>query len=486
MNSFKRLFLAMVSILMVSYLVLGTAFIFLSYHYTVSEKTASMQEHASFVAKIAGEGYTEPSGAETQDEGNDAFGEGFTAGISALVTLEEENVLVCGVDGTVWTSYPTDGTSAETDTQLPAEFVSEVLENGSYDGETDLGLFEKKNLVVAQPIYSGENSEPVGLAVVASRVSNFEGLWQKMAYLFLGSAVVVLCVSAVTCWFISRQSVRPLNEIAGVVRRFGHGEYELRAEEQYTARKDEVGELARAFNSMADSIATTEQQRQEFISNISHELKTPMTTIQGFADGILDGTITGAKEKDALRVISDETRRLSRLVRRMLNASRLAAQAQDGTVRPQSKFELNETIARVIISLERKITQRGLDMDVQLPEESVQVWGDMDSITQVCYNLLDNAAKFATPGSTIKVSVTQKGGKEYISVSNHGNTIPPEELPLVFDRFHKLDQSRSLDKDGVGLGLYIVKTILNGIQENITVTSVDGLTTFTFTLTRAE
>lgn len=480
MNSFKRLFLAMVSILMVSYFVLGTAFIFLSYQYTVSEKTESMREHASFVAKIAGEGLG------SDNDWTDDFGEGFVAGINALVTLEEEDVMLCDVNGTVWNSYPKDSALIQPNTTLPEDFVAEVLESGSYDGETDLGLYEKRSLVVAQPIYQGENKEPVGLAVVASRVGNFEGLWRNMAVLFLGAAVVVLCVSAVTCWFISRQSVRPLNEITGVVRRFGHGEYELRAEEQYTARKDEVGELARAFNSMADSISTTEQQRQEFISNISHELKTPMTTIQGFADGILDGTITGAKEQDALRVISDETRRLSRLVRRMLNASRLAAQTQDGKVRPQSKFDLNETIARVIISLERKITQRGLDMDVQLSEESVQVWGDMDSITQVCYNLLDNAAKFATPGSTIKVAVTQKGSKEYISVSNYGNTIPPEELPLVFDRFHKLDQSRSLDKDGVGLGLYIVKTILNGIQENITVTSVDGLTTFTFTLTRAE
>ena len=124
-------------------------------------------------------------------------------------------------------------------------------------------------------------------------------------------------------------------------------------------------------------------------------------------------------------------------------------------------------------------------MDVQIPDNPVRVWGDPDGITQVCYNLLDNAAKFATPGTAIAVTITTKGTKAYISVKNHGETIPPEELSMIFDRFHKSDRSRSIDKEGVGLGLYIVKTILNNHKENITVTSKDGITEFVFTLTLA-
>ena len=137
------------------------------------------------------------------------------------------------------------------------------------------------------------------------------------------------------------------------------------------------------------------------------------------------------------------------------------------------------------MSLETKINGKHLDVDTQLPDDPVQVWGDPDAITQVCYNLLDNAIKFSYPETTLGISVVARAGKAYVSVRNHGDTIPPEEIPLVFDRFHKTDRSRSEDRDGVGLGLYIVKTILNSHKENITVTSEDGLTEFTFTLTLA-
>ena len=121
-------------------------------------------------------------------------------------------------------------------------------------------------------------------------------------------------------------------------------------------------------------------------------------------------------------------------------------------------------------------------MDVQIPEESVVVLGSKDGITQVIYNLMDNAVKFARRHTTLGLSLWKQDGKAYVSVKNEGDTIPPEELPLLFDRFHKTDRSRSLDRDGVGLGLYIVKTILNNHDEDIFVTSKDGVTEFIFTV----
>ena len=124
-------------------------------------------------------------------------------------------------------------------------------------------------------------------------------------------------------------------------------------------------------------------------------------------------------------------------------------------------------------------------MDTQLPDGPVMVWGEPDAITQVCYNLLDNAIKFAAPESVLGLGIQVKGEKAYISVRNLGETIPPEELGQIFDRFHKTDRSRSVDREGVGLGLYIVKTIINNHRETITVTSEDGVTVFTFTLTIA-
>ena len=245
----------------------------------------------------------------------------------------------------------------------------------------------------------------------------------------------------------------------------------------------ELNALAEAFNAMADSISKSEERRSEFVANISHELKTPMTTIAGFADGILDGTIPHDREREYLSIISSETRRLSRLVRSMLDLSRLNALTE--TVTAQEQFDIIEIMSRVLISLEGRINDRGLDVDAQFPEDPVMVWGDPDAVTQVCYNLLDNAAKFAAQGTAITVQITKKDGKAYIAVRNLGATIPSDELPLLFERFHKADSSRSVDRDGVGLGLYIVKTILGNLKENITVTSEDGVTQFTFTLTLA-
>ena len=148
----------------------------------------------------------------------------------------------------------------------------------------------------------------------------------------------------------------------------------------------------------------------------------------------------------------------------------------------QEQFDAAELLIRVLVSLEAKITEKDLDVETELPDGPVMVWGDPDAVTQVCYNLLDNAVKFSFPKGKLTLKITSKAGKAYISIGNQGETIPPDQLSHIFDRFHKADSSRSTHKDGVGLGLYIVKTILNTYKEDITVTSQDGFTEFTFTL----
>src|SRR5699024_480740 len=238
-----------------------------------------------------------------------------------------------------------------------------------------------------------------------------------------------------------------------------------------------------ACGAMPAPMQQTEPQRREFIANIPHELKTPMTTLAGYADGILDGVISPEEERQYLSIISAESRRLSRLVRRMLDVSQL--QSMD-LIKQTKPFDLSESMRRVLVSMEKKITDRGLDVDVEIPEDPVIVLGDNDLLTQVVYNLLENAAKFAYQGSTLFLGLTRQGEKAVVTVRNTGDTIPPEELPLLFERFHKTDKSRSEDKDGVGLGLYIVRTILEQHREKITVSSQDGVTTFTFTVQLAE
>ena len=344
-----------------------------------------------------------------------------------------------------------------------------------------------KSYVVATPILqrsliTGQTYQR-GVVFVVNESSSLTQLWRDFTSIFLLAAGIVFLLASAISSFTSLQLTKPLKDMAAAARRFGQGEFDVRVE-GCENRKDEVGELAESFNAMADSLAKSEAQRSEFIANVSHELKTPMTTIAGFAEGILDGTIPPERERESLEIVVSETRRLSRLVRRMLDLSRLNALAES-TVTAQETFDLTEVMSRVLISLETKITDRQLDVDVQMPEDKLMVWGEPDSITQVCYNLLDNAAKFAAPGTAISVQIIKKDGKAHTTIRNLGATIPPDELPLLFERFHKADYSRSMDREGVGLGLYIVKTILGNLKENITVTSEDGVTQFHFTLTLA-
>ena len=347
----------------------------------------------------------------------------------------------------------------------------------AYTTRTTLGgIYEETHFVVGVPIES--NGALVGFVLAVTGARALTTMWRTFIGLFFMTAVTVLLLSFVVSAWVSMRQSRPIHEMAEATRRFAEGNFDVRMHNYEGVT--EITELAEAFNSMADSLQETERQRREFIANVSHELKTPMTTIAGYTDGILDGTIPPAQEKEYLRIISDEARRLSRLVRRMLEVSQL--QSRDLT-RTKAPFDVCESMRRVLISMEKKITDRGLDVDADIPDGSIMVLGDNDLITQVIYNLLENATKFAREGSSLYLGVTTSNGKALVSVRNEGDTIPAEEIPLLFERFHKSDKSRSEDKDGVGLGLYVVKTILEQHKEHIAVTSENGLTTFTFTIT---
>ena len=271
--------------------------------------------------------------------------------------------------------------------------------------------------------------------------------------------------------------------MAAASRKFAKGDFSARVR-QTDDPSSEMGMLIDSFNKMADSLEQSEKRRSEFIGNISHELRTPMTTISGFADGILDGTIPPEEQNKYLVAIRDETKRLSRLVREMLSVSQTRARASDQSRR--TDFDLTELILQTLLSFESRATKKNLDVDPQLPDNHILVRADKDAITQVIYNLLDNAVKFAAPGSCLVLRLYKEKGKAYVSVKDFGETIPPDDLPFIFDRFHKSDRSRSLDKDGVGLGLYLVKTILVSHDEDIAVKSENGYTEFVFTLALAD
>ncbi len=367
---------------------------------------------------------------------------------------------------------------------IPVEVIHTLVQYGEDFPVSDLGgLYPEKRYVVCEPIISEADGELLGYVFVTNETKNMMGGWSAFLALAAIVAVVVLCLSLIVSLLYSKRMARPLDEIASASRKFARGDFSVRVQQEYDPT-DEMGALINSFNKMADSLEKAEARRSEFIANISHELRTPMTTIAGFADGIIDGTIPREQEVKYLQSIRDETRRLSRLVRDMLDVSQTRAKASDPNRR--TAFDLTELVLQTLLSFEGRATKKGLDVDPQLPDNHIMVIAEKDAITQVIYNLLDNAVKFADPGSCLTLRLYKDGGKAYVSVKDRGETIPPEDLPFIFDRFHKSDRSRSMDKDGVGLGLYLVKSIINSHDEDIVVRSEDGLTEFVFTLKLAE
>jgi signal transduction histidine kinase len=462
----RQMFLTMGTVLLTLAL-LGASYCALGYNYMRQERIDNMADRAAVVAGLSA-GYL--------DSGKFTSGTELAALTVFAASVSDMNFLVCDTKGQ--TLLASDSQLAGLTISVPRDLMNQTMQTGVGLARSDLGgVYGEKRQFVGVPV-----SDDLGLVVgavfaVSVTHSSLDEMWQGFIGLFVMTSCVVLLVAFMASSITAMRQVQPIREMAAATRRYAGGDFDVRMND--TDRNDEIGELAVSFNAMAQSLQQTERKRREFIANISHELKTPMTTIAGYTDGILDGTIPPEKENQYLQIISDESRRLSRLVRRMLDVSQL--QAMD-PLKNAGRFDVCESMRRVLISMEKKITDRDLDVEADIPEEPILVSGDNDMITQVIYNLLENAAKFATPASVLYLGVSKRDNRARITVRNVGDTIPPEELPLLFERFHKSDKSRSEDKTGVGLGLYIVKTILDQHREKIDVTSEDGVTEFSFSL----
>ena len=477
-NQFKGLYwrhmLVTVGMVALTLFLLGASFFSLSYNYARGQKSEEIMAKARVMSQLSINYLENGRYMDIEELRSDPD---FQQLASFAAMVSDVHFMICDTEGHVLLS--TDKALDGKVVTMPETMTREVMEKGASSQRDDLGgLYEKKRFVVGVAAVNPESRETVGEVFAVSTTASLDSMWKGFIGLFFMTAFVVLMVSFMASSVTTMRQIQPIREMAQATRQYAEGNFDVRMKDY--GRSDEIGELAASFNNMAESLQQTERQRREFIANISHELKTPMTTIAGYTDGILDGTIPPENERQYLQIISDESRRLSRMVRRMLDVSQL--QAID-PLKGGNHFDICESMRRVLISMEKKITDRNLDVDADIPEEPILVLGDNDMITQVIYNLLENATKFAREGSTLYLGITTIDGKARVTVRNLGDTIPAEELPLLFERFHKSDKSRSEDKDGVGLGLYIVKTILEQHHEKINVTSENGVTTFTFSLT---
>ncbi len=466
-STYIRNFVNTAAMVIASFLIIGVAFGFVTRNVFLSETrervTRSSQELSAISTAYAREG----------DISSPELGMALTA----VAESTGEQIFITNAEGYVVACSDASPICPHIGECLNESLRAELPRSGTATFHDTLGgLYNDVHYSVVSAV-TDQRGELVAHLFVSRATRAALSVWQAMLPMLFMISMVVLVMALVFGFASSRQLTQPLREMADAARRFGRGDLSVRVD---VVQDDELGELGEAFNTMADSLEKGEIRRREFIANVSHELKTPMTTIAGFADGILDGTIPPESEKKYLQIISSETKRLARLVVSMLELSRI--QAGDKEQLLSQSFDISEVLRRTLVNFADKIEQRKMDVDFQVPEEPILVLGNMDAITQVVYNLFDNAVKFSKEGTQLGISLWKDSAKAYVSVRNHGNTIPESELPLLFERFHKSDRSRSQNRDGVGLGLYIVKTILNNHGEDIAVTSRQGVTDFVFTL----
>ena len=359
---------------------------------------------------------------------------------------------------------------------VPQNASGSVSQTGSYSGtDTFGGYFSTMHYVLGKAVKTKDGSNIAMIFVCIPSNTTVE-LFKNLRTTFAIMVLVVLLMTLVVTLMVVRTTVRPLKQIADTAKSFAGGDFSVRV--PLPKHQDELYEMTRSFNQMADSLENMEENRRELIASVSHDLRTPMTTIGGFVDGILDGTIKPDKQAYYLNIISEEIKRLSRLANSMLQASRY--QAADVVIQ-KATFDISEMLRRIIISFQQKLDDKKIDLQLDIPD-SIDVSADRDGMFQVVYNLVDNAVKYVDQGGKITIYLSNRSSTVQFNIINTGGEIEPEQLKHIFERFYKGDRSRQTSKSGAGLGLYIVKTIINRHGGDVVAQSGDGKTEFCFTV----
>jgi signal transduction histidine kinase len=464
---FKKYLVITMAIVFASYIVLGSVMMIFFYNYWRDEKQSLLTKNASSIASFVTQ-YTEYNSSTGKYEMD---GLPLNSMFELLARNINADIFITDNEGNRIFGVYADSGLTSVDTKVDSEYV-EKAQSGYYAFRSNFnGVYAKPYYAVAIPCYSTDTN---GNRVVTGIVFATTSTYSVMAYMgdvfkiFLISALVTFLVTFVVVWGFTYRMVQPLRQMSQAARAFGNGDYTARVKVQ---SHDEIGELGVAFNNMADSISNVEGMRRSFIANVSHELKTPMTTIAGFIDGILDGTIPAEKEQHYLKIVSDEIKRLSRLVQSMLALSRI--DSGELKIHPV-RFDMTDTVCTTLLTFEKMIDDKSIQIKGLEETAPLMITGDEDLIHQVVYNLIENAVKFTNQGGYIKFVLTDSVDRVTVSIENSGMGIASDEISRVFEKFYKTDKSRSRDKNGLGLGLYLVKTIIQLHGGDITVSSVEN------------
>ncbi len=457
---FARYFSIFSSLVLICIFIMGIVIFVASSQYFKNEKYDLLLSSVNSVCEVTDDGVNldDTKDKESENVLNDIKIIAHTTDSQIFITDANGNVIMCTE------SQP----CIHSGTVVNETILNSIDETNIYRAMGSMeNIYKSHNFAVGKAMFD-KNGNLTGYVFAVTPVGRtMSAFLFKIAQMFLIASLIVLCIVFVIVYAVTLQMVKPLKEMSEATKKFANGDFSARIA---VTSYDEMGALAMSLNNMAQSLSSLETMRRSFISNVSHELKTPMTTIGGFIDGILDGTIPQSEQRRYMRIVSDEVKRMSGIVRTMLDLSRIEA----GETKLNCKrFDMVEAICQTLFSLEGQIEAKGLDIR-GLDHDKVFVNADENLTKQVIYNLTENAIKFANEGGYIEFSFNREGSKYQIGIKNSGKGLSKSEIPKVFDRFYKTDRSRSLDKSGVGLGLYIVKSIVNLHDGDIMVKSVEG------------
>ena len=384
----------------------------------------------------------------------------------------DSDIIIVNRDGRVF------DTTVHVDT-VPDKIMDSIDKDKMITFKSDFdGYYDERVMSVAYPLHF--KSTPIGAIVFNKSLPEMRHTVLEMLMLFVISSLFSLIVSFIIVYFQAKKISKPITHLNRAAQSIAKGDFSERVP---VTSRDEIGQLASTFNFMASSIEKSDSSRKRFISDVSHELRTPMTSITGFVEGMLDGTIADDEREDYLKIVRDESVRLTKLVNDMMEMSKLQSEDFKINIAP---FDINDLICRSLISLEKKLNDKNIDADVDFRVDKLSVLGDKDQIQRVLINLLDNAVKFSIPNTKIIVKTSIEKGKAKIAISNVGDRLSPDDLKHIFDRFYKTDASRERDRTGAGLGLSFVKNILRLHNQTISAKNEkigdSYITTFEFTL----
>ncbi|MGN1125927.1 MAG: ATP-binding protein [Ruminococcus sp.] len=469
LSLFKKYLFITMGILLVAFMILGAFLMaFVTQYWTTREKNR-VEDSVGNISELV-------SGCMDTSNGNLWIRErSIWEQVIELSNSYKYDIIVTDPDGVVFETTRHDGIIKK-GYQISNEAMAPLIKNNSYKEEDHTGHFyNDTEICMASPlrVEVGLTTTTAGYVFVCSSNEMGDDLPLQVAEILLYAAVASLIVSVVLAGLFSYSQTYPLKQMSLQAGKFAKGDFTGRLP---VKGNDEIAQLTKSFNDMADSLEKEECVRRDFIANISHELKTPMTTISGFIDGILDGTIPPAKQSHYLEIVSEEIGRLSRLVASMLSLARIDS---GKTQLYKTDFMLAETIVNILTTFEDRLTEKDITIVGVETADGIQVHGDQTLLHQVLYNLFENATKFTPQNGVITFNFEVKDNRFYFSIKNTGKGIAKEDLPFIFDKFYKTDKSRSEDKKSMGLGLYIVKTIITLHGGEIVVTSdVDRETCF--------